>query len=355
MSSTLVKYVLKDEISPEIYNYESLLENPRSLPHVLKYFTFFERYSVLSSIDNDTIINHLCNYPRRIQKDLFSANPNDKAVDFLFHNSEYIDYNSFQRNTNIRVVERFIKNKAILNSNFSSNCSDAAVKWLIKNPEYIHAETFCDNENPYIIPFLKNNQRFIVESDNLCRNPDSFFVDYYINNVDKMGPTFNCNTNDVAVQYLIDNEQHQTRLFSKNTNSLAVQYLIDNPKKIDYFWFGQNTNDLAVDFLIKTRSKWLSLNPTRRAISFLKKNPELIDFSIVKYNKAALELIINDIDKIGLFHITNMDGIFEINKRLIYKQSMSSSEIVEYSHDHPEEYISLLHAVRVIERFFKNK
>jgi hypothetical protein len=112
-------------------------------------------------------------YIESIDQDLsysFSRNPSDLAVDYLLKYPDQIHWWYFVKNTNPRAIEYILRMWDDIpeddKEEFSSNKSQKAVDWLIQNPSFIYEKYIQKNPFNYTFNRLKyvKSKRILVDT-----------------------------------------------------------------------------------------------------------------------------------------------------------------------------------------------
>lgn len=108
---------------------------------------------VLSSCDDDKIINFLINNNIQFELPKLCLNSNEKAVDYIFNNI-------LEQNPIPMVINHFQENKEYISKDLlnllSENENNRIVDYLIKNPDKININGFLVNNNPKAIQYCYN-------------------------------------------------------------------------------------------------------------------------------------------------------------------------------------------------------
>ena len=175
--------------------------------------------TMISSIDDDEIVDFLIANPKYINKRYFCSNPNDKAVRYVIENPSMLNISSFCTNPNNMAVD-YIINNSILSSNLCDNTNDRAFEYVLANPEYINWYVLCQNNNNKVAEYVINNSN----GDSLhfgSGNPNDKIVDYLISHADEINWGFVYdNPNDKMVEFLLN-----------KIDPVNIKFLINNACK----------------------------------------------------------------------------------------------------------------------------
>lgn len=115
----------------------------------------FKYYKMLSTQNLIKFINKCPD-----NKSIVSSTNNNRCVNFLIENPEYIEKCDFNLNTNDNAVKFLITNPQYIDRHFSSNTNDMAVNFLINNNEYMNKPRFVENTNHLAVKYVNDNRLF---------------------------------------------------------------------------------------------------------------------------------------------------------------------------------------------------
>ena len=231
-----------------------------------------------------------------------STNP--CAFDFLMANADHIDW-----------------------PRFSSNPSDQVIDYLTLHPERIDIGWLCLNSNPRCIKLIEERVHLLTDTDwqMLCSKP--YAIELLKAHPEKI--------NRYCANYLSRNPEifveRDGRMVLENpfpAIRLDVNHLSSNPKAVEYllennfnmiFWWHFSSNPEAVEFLLQhpERIVWkgFSSNPSPKALEFMKKNKEEVDYVCLckNSNPDSFELLMEKPDLINWQILSSHPGIFTLD------------------------------------------
>ncbi len=231
-----------------------------------------------------------------------SENPN--AFDYLMANSHLIDWRRF-----------------------SFNPSDQVIDYLTLHPERIDIGWLCLNSNPRSIKLIEERVHLLTDTDwqMLCSKP--YAIELLKAHPEKI--------NRYCANYLSRNPEifveRDGRMVLENpfpAIRLDVNHLSSNPKAVEYllennfnmiFWWHFSSNPEAVEFLLQhpERIVWkgFSSNPSPKALEFMKKNKEEVDYVCLckNSNPDSFELLMEKPDLINWQILSSHPGIFTLD------------------------------------------
>ena len=184
-----VDYVLNHILNHNIplYNLKDLAKNTND--RVVNYivnlflnnfnFSYINIRNEISQNPNDIMVNFLLNSQQFINYPSFNLNTNDAAVNHLINNYPgFIDWRFFPKNNNDIAVKYTLNHLRLFTQiswvNFSSNSNNLAVKYLIAHPDKINTSSFSSNKNPVAVEYLVENFYSQIDWEKLSSNPGIF-------------------------------------------------------------------------------------------------------------------------------------------------------------------------------------
>jgi len=223
-----------------------------------------------------------------------------KLLDWI--SLERLDWQELSANPSDGAVDLLLANPYnIYFSESAENTNDRMVKRLLNfnDPERIDRWRFAENPNHLAVEYTLSN--VVDDFYFLCENPNDRMVDFIFANIDKID--LECKIN--------------LECFSMNSNDRAVDYLLKFPELINWDWLSMNSNDRAVKLLLENPDKinydLFSRNPNDRALDHLLANEKFIDWDLFSLNpnKRVIEVLKQNQEHIHWQSLSRNPNIFE--------------------------------------------
>lgn len=278
-----------------------------------------------SGLDNDIAVGYCLKHLDEIDEYTFQENANDLAVGYMIkHRSNGDNGWDFSSNVSDNAIRHITSEKFHFDSTaeteaLCANENDLAVEYLIKNPEYIEFEIFIQNKNIKLVEFIPTiTEEFILSMDSYNIKNMEDVIDFV------MDSSYILNEADIAVRYIIhiletgkySKVDFDWDRFHENENSTAVSYCVIHCEENNvpfYLLCPTNKNDIAVHYYIERYEKphnrlddiyvyEFSGNESDIAVSYLIKHPDLINWHIFTKNENvnAVRYCIRNIYKVRL-------------------------------------------------------
>jgi len=242
--------------------------------------------SVLSRIPEAT--EYLLAFPHLIDWDLFSSNPDDKAVSYLLEHEDKINQWNWSMNKNPRCIRYLLKLRKTIPFYMYQRvcyCSDADVtKIVLEQTNPLSWAGICSNPSEesasFLLNILENNHSSVrnINWNMLHQNTNPRIVAYLIADPDEIDmERFQENNSDLAVRYCIQHTEHFYKGFSSNPNPLAIRFLLDHPEHRYPEFCGHATDEVVAYYLNHPEEidKWYwSSNTHPKAVDWMLNQPE---------------------------------------------------------------------------------
>jgi hypothetical protein len=229
---------------------------------------------------------------------------NHEYISFNEHAVAYLQYSQINwSNLSSNPSAIWILNKNVdLIDWYRLSSNPNAVELLIRHSENINWEEFCSNESPDIISFLEKNEDILCSNKRylnelIYNDYSSHILEKYIDQVS----FYSLSALEYAVPILQKNTVKIKNTISSNQTDWAISFLEKNPHLINWFLLSENCNPKALNILRKNIKDihWRNLSKNPIAIELLEQYPEKIDWEYLSMNPNAIRLLEQNPDKIN--------------------------------------------------------
>lgn len=253
-----------------------------------------------------------------------NLNPSTQAIDFLYANPEYIDWDYICRNKSPIIGTLLDRYKGSIQWNAVSS-NPSAASFLSTNLKNINWFLFSENNSDYALDIMEQYPEQINYSS-LSSNTNPRAIKLLKNNIDKIN-WVSLSSNPIALEILREHpEEIFWTEFSANPNPEALQMMIENIDLVDKYLMGSN---LAAIPWLKHNLEYVNWSDiccnarTREHFQFIRENILQADWEYLSTNKYAVSLLMEYPERISTVALVSQD-LFDFSYDYDYKKIRES-------------------------------